>query len=124
MGRLAFEQALAAVMELTRATNGYAESQAPWSLNKAGDSARVGQVLATMAEACRLLGHLMAPFTPGSARAMHAQLGLARSYDERGAGGPGLATLLAWNGEPGPRQTAAAQPIFPRVELPDEVPAP
>ncbi len=124
MGRLAFEQALAAVMDLTRATNGYAESQAPWALNKAGESGRVGQVLATMAEACRLLGHLMAPFTPGSAREIHAQLGVAASYDQRGEGGPGLATLLAWDGEPGPRRTGAPQPIFPRVDLPDEAPAP
>jgi methionyl-tRNA synthetase len=124
MERLAFEQALAAVMELTRATNGYAESQAPWSLNKAGESGRVGQVLATMAEACRLLGHLMAPFTPAAAREIHAQLGVAGSYDERGAGGPGLAILLAWGGEPGGRHTGTAQPIFPRVDLVDEVPVP
>ena len=85
---------------------------------------RVGQVLATMGEACRLLGHLMAPFTPGSAREIHAQLGVTVGYDERGAGGPGLARLLAWDGEPGPRRTRAPQPIFPRVDLPDEVPAP
>ena len=124
MERLAFEQALAAVMDLTRATNGYAESQAPWSLHKAGKSTRVGQVLATMAEACRLLGHLMAPFTPSAARQVHTQLGVAGSYDERGAGGPGLASLLAWDGEAGPRQTGLAQPIFPRVDLPDEVPVP
>ncbi len=123
MERLGFDEALAAVMELTRAVNGYAESQAPWTLHKAGESDRVGQVLATMAEACRILGHLMAPFTPAAARQMHEQLGVDPSYDERGSGGPGLAAQLAWGGEPGARHTGRAAPIFPRVELPDEVPA-
>jgi methionyl-tRNA synthetase len=124
MERLAFEEALAAIMELTRAVNGYAESQAPWSLNKAGETDRVGQVLAVMGEACRILGHLMAPFTPGAARQIHEQLGVGATYDERGSGGPGLEVQLAWGGiEAGARQTGSASPIFPRVELPDEVAA-
>ncbi|MEO8246883.1 MAG: methionine--tRNA ligase [Chloroflexota bacterium] len=124
MERLAFDEALAAIMELTRAANGYAESQAPWTLNKAGETERVGQVLAAMAEACRILAHLMAPFTPSAARQIHEQLGVAVSYDERGAGGPGLAAQLAWGGaESGPRRTGTATPVFPRVELPDEVAA-
>ena len=33
------EEALAAVMEVTRATNGYAESQAPWTLHRDGSGA-------------------------------------------------------------------------------------
>ena len=124
MGRLAFEEALAAVMEVTRATNGYAESQAPWTLNKSGHTERVGQVLAAMAEACRILAHLMAPFTPTAAAEILSQLGVPPSYDERGAGGPGLAGQLAWGGEEAvARRTGTANPIFPRVELPDEVPA-
>lgn len=124
MERLAFDEALAAVMDLTRAANGYAESQAPWTLNKAGDTARVGQVLAAMAEACRHLAHLTAPFTPTASREILLQLGVAPAYDERGAGGPGLDALLAWGGEEGrARRSGTATPIFPRVDLPDEVPA-
>ena len=37
MGRHHLGEALAAMMELARAANGYAEGQAPWSLVKAGD---------------------------------------------------------------------------------------
>jgi len=118
---LHFDEALAAVMDLTTATNGYAESQAPWTLNKLGESARVGTVLATMVEACRILGHLMAPFTPLSAAALHEQLGAPAPYDARGAGGPGLERLLAWAGDPRPAQrTGEAVPLFPRVDLPEE----
>ena len=61
MGRFHLDEALGAVMDLTSAANGYAESQAPWARNKEGDQARVGAILAAMAETCRILGHLMAP---------------------------------------------------------------
>ncbi|MGZ6078963.1 MAG: methionine--tRNA ligase [Myxococcaceae bacterium] len=119
MGRLHFDEALAGVMALTRAANGYAESQAPWALNKAGESERVAQVLSVMAEACRLLGHLVAPFTPAAAVRLGTQLGAPVPYDDRGAGGPGLHALLAWGGGPQVLRTGKAEPLFPRVELPD-----
>ena len=101
MGRLHLDEALAAIMDLTSAANGYAESQAPWARNKEGDQARVGAILAAMAETCRILGHLMAPFTPAAAAELHAQLGVTVPYDDRGAGGPGLDRLLAWGGPGG-----------------------
>ena len=77
MQRQHLNEALAAMIDLVRAGNGYAESQAPWLLAKAGDSERLGQVLAAMAETCRILGHLVAPFTPTSAAKLHQQLGVA-----------------------------------------------
>jgi methionyl-tRNA synthetase len=105
------------MMELVRAANGYAEGQAPWSLAKAGDSGRVGQVLAVMAEACRIIGHLLAPVAPDSARRLHEQLGAPPPYDDRGANGPGLDALLAWGGGPTGWVTGQAVPLFPRVEV-------
>jgi methionyl-tRNA synthetase len=119
MELLHFDEALAAMMELARAANGYAESQAPWTLNKAGNTERLAQVLAVMAEACRILGHLLAPFAPATAARLASQLGAAVAYDDRGAGGPGLRELLTWGGGPGPLRTATAEPLFPRAELPD-----
>ena len=116
MERHHLDEALAATMELAGATNGYAEGQAPWSLYKAGETERVGQVLAVMGEACRILGHLLAPVAPDGARAIHEQLGVPPPYDERGAGGPGLDALVAWGRRPGLRTTAPS-PIFPRIEV-------
>ena len=75
MERHHLHEALAAMMELAQAANGYAEGQAPWSLVKAGDEARAGQVLAVMAEACRFIGHLLAPVAPTGARTLLEQLG-------------------------------------------------
>ncbi len=110
------DEALAAMMELVGAANGYAEGQAPWSLNTAGESERLAQVLAVLAEACRIIGHLLAPTAPAAARRIHEQLGTPVPYDERGAGGPGLDVLVAWGGGPDAWQTGSAAPIFPRIE--------
>ena len=120
MGRHHLDEALASMMGLAQAANGYAEGQAPWSLSKAGESERVGQVLSVMAEACRIIGHLLAPVAPAGSRRVLEQLGAPPSYDERGAGGPGLALLAAWGNGPNEWTTGDASPIFPRVEL--EVP--
>jgi methionyl-tRNA synthetase len=111
------DEALAEIMDLAGATNGYAEGQAPWSLHKVGEPERVGQVLAVMGEACRILGHLLAPVAPAGARAIHEQLGAPSPYDDRGAGGPGLDALVRWGALPTGMTTSAASPIFPRIEV-------
>jgi methionyl-tRNA synthetase len=121
MERKHLDEALAAMMGLVRAGNGYAESQAPWQLSKAGESQRLGQVLAAMAEACRILGHLLAPFAPSAARTLHEQLGIPAPYDERGAGGAGLDRLAAWGAVGDGWRVGTAVPLFPRTELPAEV---
>jgi methionyl-tRNA synthetase len=117
MRRHRLDEALASAMTLTRAANGYAESQAPWTLNKQGDTERLGSVLASMAEACRLLGHLMAPFMPDASRAQLTQLGAPPEYDAVGARGPGLEALLAWGAGPTPWQVGTPRPLFPRLEV-------
>jgi methionyl-tRNA synthetase len=117
MDRHHIHEALAAMMELAQAANGYAEGQAPWSLHKVGETRRLGEVLSVMAEACRIIGHLLAPVAPAGARRLHEQLGAPPPYDEGGAGSPGIDALTAWGGGPASWTTGAASPIFPRVEL-------
>jgi methionyl-tRNA synthetase len=107
------------MMELVGAANGYAESQAPWSLHKAGEAERVGQVLAHLAEACRIVAHLLAPVAPVGARRIHDQLGAPAPYDERGGGGPPLAELTRWGAGPADWRTGSPTPVFPRIELED-----
>ena len=117
MERKHLDEALAAMMRLAAAANGYAEGQGPWSLHKAGRTERVGHVLAVMAESCRIIGHLLAPVAPASARRLHEQLGVPPPYDDRGVGGPGLASLTAWGAGPAGWRTGTPTPLFPRVEL-------
>jgi methionyl-tRNA synthetase len=113
MDRQHLDEALAAMIDLVRAGNGYAESQAPWLLAKAGDAERLGQVLAAMAETCRILGHLVAPFTPGAARALHGQLGVEPDTTA-------LADAAGWGGGEQGMRVGEPAPLFPRVELPAE----
>ncbi len=120
MERLQFNEALASMISLAGAGNGYAESQAPWNLKREGQTQRLAEVLSVMAETCRLLGHLLAPFAPRAAARVAQQLGRPVPYDERGAGGPGFAQLLAWGAGAGGWQTGRAEPLFPRAELADE----
>jgi methionyl-tRNA synthetase len=71
-----------------------------------------------MAEACRILGHLMAPFTPSSSSTLLEQLGMPAPYDGRAEGGPGLDAVLRWGGGPhAERRTGQPVPLFPRTEL-------
>lgn len=111
------DEALAAMMELAHAGNGYAEETAPWNLARSGDTERLGLVLANLAETCRIIGHLLAPVAPGAARRLLEQLGAPPPYDERGAGGPGLDALLEWGAGPDEWATGPAAPLFPRIEL-------
>jgi methionyl-tRNA synthetase len=113
MERQHLDEALVAMIDLVRAGNGYAESQAPWGLAKAGDTERLGQVLAAMGETCRILGHLVAPFTPSAAARLHEQLGVAET-------GLRLADAAAWAGGADGLQVGAPVPLFPRVEMPEE----
>ena len=117
MERQHLDEALAAMMELVRAANGYAESQAPWALNKAGETERLGQVLAAMAETCRIAGPSAGTASRPAPRAAARAARRTPPYDERGTGGPGLDALTAWGGGPADWRTGAATPLFPRVEL-------
>jgi methionyl-tRNA synthetase len=123
VARYHLDEALGAVIRLTDAANGYLESQAPWALSRAGERERVATVLAHAAETCRILGHLVAPFTPGAARSIGEQVGVPVPYDERGAGGPGLQRLITWGAAADERRTGTPTPIFPRYEAPTEASA-
>jgi methionyl-tRNA synthetase len=70
-----------------------------------------------MGEACRILGHLLAPFCPAASAALLGQVGTPPAYDDRGAGGPGLDALLVWGAEAGERRTGTPTPLFPRIDV-------
>ena len=76
-----------------------------------------GQVLAVMAEACRIIGHLLAPVAPSGARRIHEQLGMPAAVRRAwgGRAGPGRAAGLGRR--PADWRTGAPAPIFPRLEL-------
>jgi methionyl-tRNA synthetase len=75
--RFAVHEALADIWTFISATNKYIEEVKPWVLAKeATEQDRLATVLATMAEAVRLISAHCAPFLPTTAAAIAASLGI------------------------------------------------
>lgn len=79
MARLDFSGALEGIFQLITHANRYIESQAPWQLAKASDSARLHTVLAVLAEVIRIVAVVLDPFMPTVAEAIWSQLGLGET---------------------------------------------
>lgn len=119
-----FHEALAMLWDFVGGANKTVDAEQPWVLAKAakaGDAEaaeRLRGVLGDLVEACRLVGLAAAPFIPGAAPRILAQLGHAYPYGADGNGGPTLLDELRWGahaGEPG--TLTAPEPLFPRLEI-------
>ena len=116
--------ALAELWAYIGSANKVVDAEQPWVLAKAwkaGDEAageRLRGVLGDLVEACRLVGLAVAPFMPGTAPRLLAQLGYAYPYAADGNGGPPILDELVWGvraGEPG--RLTAPEPLFPRLDV-------
>jgi methionyl-tRNA synthetase len=121
--RCLLHQALAELWEYVGGVNKVVDAEQPWALAKAakaGDeaaSARLRAVLGDLVEACRLVGLAVAPFMPGAAPRILAQLGYGYPYEADGNGGPHLLDELAWGARAGEvGRVAAPEPLFPRLD--------
>ena len=102
----AVNDALAQVMDVLAAANGYLERTAPWKAAKAGDLERVGTILYTTAEVVRLAGVLLAPVMPERSAELLRGLGwqpgeLSREH-------------LHWGVLPPGSQVNPGEPLFPK----------
>jgi methionyl-tRNA synthetase len=118
-----FHEALAILWDFVGGANKTVDAEQPWVLAKAanaGDAsaaARLRAVLGDLIEACRLVGLAAAPFLPGAAPRVLAQLGHAYAYAPDGNGGPALLDELRWGARAGDEgRLAAPEPLFPRLE--------
>ena len=116
--------ALAALWEYVGSANKVVDAEQPWVLAKAwkaGDEAageRLRGVLGDLVEACRLVGLAAAPFLPGTAPRLLAQLGHGYPYGPDGNGGPPIVDELAWGAHAGEAgRMAAPEPLFPRLDV-------
>ncbi|MBI2861713.1 MAG: methionine--tRNA ligase [Chloroflexi bacterium] len=109
LDRLTFEDALAAIWQLVSRANKYVEENAPWSLART-DRARLVIVLNHLAEALRIIAHLVWPVMPNIAQKMVEQLGVPRELERS------WAEAGRWGIFPSGRSsTGASVPLFPRV---------
>ena len=111
MENVQFKAALEGLWELVRAGNKYVDSQAPWALNKRGDTERLGTVLRNAMEVVRIAVSHLACACPDKSSEMLARLGLsapdlAPTFDRLVVGAP----------------VAFRDPLFPRLlEIPESL---
>jgi methionyl-tRNA synthetase len=116
MDDLEIHAALEAIWGLVDAVNKFIDAEAPWTLAKKGNVARLDGVLYGALEALRNVAILAAPFVPTIAGRIRDQLGLAGSVDEaRWAD-------IRWGGLTEGTATRPAGPVYPRII--DDVPPP
>ena len=112
MNKQAFHLALERISVVVRHGNRYVEENAPWSLAKAGDEARLNTVLYHLAETLRLVALQLMPFMPGKMSAMLNQIQgaelMSQTLTFASHGGWGLL-------KPG-HQCEKPQPLFPRMD--------
>ncbi len=122
--------ALAELWHFVDAANREVDLEQPWALAKEakagveGKAERLGFVLGDLIESCRLMGLAVAPFMPTAAPKILAQLGYEYMFGADGNGGPAVLPLLEWEaGFVAGGRVAAAQPLFPRIEIEVATPA-
>ncbi|MEG1610913.1 MAG: methionine--tRNA ligase, partial [Bilophila sp.] len=123
-GNIRFSQGLDALWELVRALNKYVDTQAPWTLFKEGNTARLGAVLRLMLECMRKVALCLWPVMPDTAATLLNQLGQPLPASERF----GVAPTVKLDDEDGHWNLletgavlAAASNLFPRLEIPEEM---
>ena len=114
---LNFSEALRALWNLVAETDGYLTANAPWK--KPADrsdedhAALQARVLATAAEAIRIITALVYPILPDSAAKVWRQLGQGEIAD---AAKSAFLTELAWGGLKAGTKFGEPAPLFPRAE--------
>jgi methionyl-tRNA synthetase len=116
MEKMEFSVALTAIWQLVSRTNKYIDETKPWVLAK-DDANREGlaSVMAHLAESLRKMAILLQPFLTRTPNAIFAQLGIQEE------------SLKAWDSLvdfgliPSGTKVEKAAPIFPRLEIAEEV---
>jgi len=115
---LALQQGIDVWLQAVFACNAYIDEQAPWTLRKT-DPQRMESVLATLYICIAQLAIGIRAVVPAKADALLDTMGIAREYRSYTGIGEHWYSPLAESAF----RLAAPSPLFPRLELPDEVAA-
>jgi len=115
--KLEFSEALKSLWSLVAETDGYLTANAPWKRpadrSEGEHVALQARVLATAAEAIRIITALVYPILPDAAAKVWRQLGQGEIAD---AARNSFLTTLSWGGLPAGTQFGEPAPLFPRAE--------
>ncbi|MEC4985483.1 MAG: methionine--tRNA ligase [Oscillatoria sp. PMC 1068.18] len=119
---LRFSHACEEILKLVRFSNKYIDEQAPWRLYKEGNQAEVEQILYAVLESVRLAAYLFSPIVPNLSSDIYQQLGWEIDFNNQ--------TLVQnqapfnshgkWGILPASQALKQGQPIFTKLEVPDE----
>lgn len=116
MDKMQFSTALSAIWDLISRTNKYIDETEPWVLAREEENkGRLGNVMAHLAESLRIISILLQPFLTEAPKQIGQQLGIK---DE---------ALQTWDSMqtigkiPAGTKVQKGKPIFPRLEMEDEV---
>jgi len=114
---MSFSEALKALWGLVAETDGYLTANAPWKKpvdrSDADHAALQARVLATAAEAIRIITALVFPVLPDAAGKVWRQLGQGEIGD---AARSAFLTNIAWGGLQAGTRLGEPAPLFPRAE--------
>jgi len=114
---LNFSEALKALWALVAETDGYLTANAPWKRPEGRSEAEQAElrarVLATAAEAIRIITALVYPIVPDAAAKVWRQLGQGEIAD---AAKQAFLTNVAWGGVKAGTKFGEPAPLFPRAE--------
>ncbi|SFM42500.1 methionine--tRNA ligase [Salibacterium qingdaonense] len=116
MEEMEFSVALTAIWQLISRTNKYIDETQPWMLAKEEDQKEeLGTVLYHLAESLRYISIMIQPFMTKTPHSIWHQLGIPESYRE-------WETMRGFAQLPeGTRVVEKGEPIFPRLEVEEEV---
>lgn len=105
------QDALESIWTIVAAGNRYIDEQAPWKLQREGETARAGTVLYTVLDAVRSAAILLQPFMPAATQAIWAQLGIPAELKAQTWEDAATPHRLPWD-----NPTHPGAPIFPRID--------
>ncbi|HEX5692152.1 MAG TPA: hypothetical protein VFX76_19185, partial [Roseiflexaceae bacterium] len=112
------DEALAAIWELVATANKYVVDVKPWVLAKsradAAAEARLATTLYNLVETLRLIAYAIAPFLPGTAERVAAQVGIA--FDTQTS----LCETLLWARYPAGTRIQPGEVLFPKQSSTDD----
>ncbi|QFT87108.1 Methionine--tRNA ligase [Bacillus sp. THAF10] len=115
MENMEFSVALSSIWQLVSRTNKYIDETQPWVLAKNEETKdQLASVMGHLAESLRFIGILLKPFLTRTPGKIFAQLGVADAQTE-------WDSLAQFGQIPAGTKTTKAEPIFPRLDVKEEV---
>ncbi|MDR3293444.1 MAG: methionine--tRNA ligase [Clostridiales bacterium] len=114
MDKLLAPEALNEINKLAQACNKYIDANAPWSLQKSGNTERLNTVLYTLAETVRFIAVALAPFLPDASEKILASFSVPKELS-------GFLSLKKFGGLKAGSTVVKLPPLFPRIDIEKEL---